>query len=158
MVLFKQKRPGKHEKPFVLLKFQTLRPMSEAFISHHQRVTKFGNFLRKTSLDELPQLINVLKGEMSLIGPRPLLMEYLPLYNDFQKKRHSVLPGITGLAQVKGRNALSWEEKFKFDVHYVENLHWKLDFKIGIMSFLAIFSQRGIYDTNGQIVENFKGN
>jgi undecaprenyl phosphate N,N'-diacetylbacillosamine 1-phosphate transferase len=157
-VFFNQVRPGKGEKLFLLYKFRTMRPESLTHLSDDERITKFGHFLRKTSLDELPQLINVIKGDMSLVGPRPLLIEYLPLYSDRQRKRHSVLPGITGLAQVNGRNSISWKDKFDFDVQYVENLSFGMDLKILLLSFSKVFSRKGIYDEKAQIVEKFKGN
>jgi lipopolysaccharide/colanic/teichoic acid biosynthesis glycosyltransferase len=158
-IFFTQVRPGKEEKLFVLLKFKTMKePKKGSLLSETERITTFGKILRRSSLDELPQLLNILKGEMSFIGPRPLLPEYLPLYSDFQKKRHTVLPGITGWAQVKGRNSLDWEERFLLDVYYVENISLLLDLKITLLSFLSLFSGKGVYDKNGQIVENFKGN
>ena len=158
-IFFTQVRPGKGERLFVLLKFKTIKdPEKDSYLSETERITPFGKILRSTSLDEIPQLLNILKGDMSFVGPRPLLPEYLPLYSDFQKKRHSVLPGITGWAQVKGRNLLSWEEKFLLDVYYSENISWCLDTKIILLSFLTVFSQKGIYDKNDQIVEKFKRN
>ncbi len=157
-IFFTQVRPGKGEKLFILLKFKTIKEAEKgSLLSETERITSIGKVLRRTSLDELPQLVNILKGEMSFIGPRPLLPEYLPLYSDFQKKRHTVLPGITGWAQVKGRNSLSWEERFSLDVYYAENISLLFDLKIILLSFLSIFSGKGIYDKNGQIVENFKG-
>ena len=123
-IFFKQTRPGKDEKPFEILKFRTMtdeRDLNGELLPDKDRMTKTGDFIRKTSIDELPQLINVLKGDLSLVGPRPLLMDYLPLYTEEQRKRHLVKPGITGWAQVNGRNTISWEEKFKLDVWYVEN-------------------------------------
>lgn len=159
-VLFKQKRPGKDEKPFTLFKFRTMR---EAYddrgqpLPDDQRLTGIGTFLRKLSLDELPQMINVLKGQMSLVGPRPLLMEYLPLYNEEQKKRHSVKPGITGLAQVNGRNALSWEDKFQLDVRYVENWSLWLDIKILAMTFVKVLKREGIAQEGQATITKFTG-
>ena len=156
--VFIQSRPGKDERLFNLYKFKTLSDPDPKYKTDTERITVFGNFLRKTSLDELPQLINVLKGEMSLIGPRPLLVEYLPLYSDEQRKRHSVLPGITGWAQINGRNSLDWDEKFRFDLFYVENISLFLDFKILLLSFSSIFSRKSVYSPKGEIVPKFKGN
>lgn len=124
----------------------------------NQRMTKVGRFIRKTSLDELPQMINVLKGEMSLIGPRPLLVQYLPLYNDFQKKRHLIRPGITGWAQVNGRNAISWQQKFVYDIWYVDNLSLWLDIKIVFLSIKKVFTKEGINVSDSQTMEIFLGN
>ncbi len=160
-VLFKQKRPGKNGELFEIIKF---RSMLEAYDSDgHElpdsvRLTKFGKFLRKTSLDELPELLNVLKGEMSLVGPRPLLEEYLPLYSQEQARRHQVLPGITGWAQVNGRNQLSWDEKFKLDVWYVDNQSFMLDMKILWLTVVKVFSQEGISADNHVTVQRFNGN
>jgi undecaprenyl phosphate N,N'-diacetylbacillosamine 1-phosphate transferase len=157
-ILFIQQRPGKDERLFYLYKFKTLKDDPKNVLSDKQRVTKLGDWIRKSSLDEFPQLINVLKGEMSLIGPRPLLQEYLTLYSKDQKQRHNVLPGITGLAQVNGRNTLSWEEKFKWDIEYAEKIDFWLDFTIILKSIFIIFSQIGVYEKNGNSVEKFKGN
>jgi lipopolysaccharide/colanic/teichoic acid biosynthesis glycosyltransferase len=129
-----------------------------ALLSDEQRLTKIGNFVRKTSLDELPQLINVLKGDMSIIGPRPLLPEYLPLYNETQKIRHEVKPGITGWAQVNGRNAISWEQKFEYDVWYVDNQSFLLDCKIVYLTIKKVFKREGITAENSVSAEAFKGN
>jgi len=132
-VIFKQKRPGLNEKIFTLYKFRTMtgeRDEKGVLLPDNQRLTSFGQFLRSTSLDELPELFNILKGDMSLVGPRPLLVEYLPLYNSWQRRRHEVRPGLTGLAQINGRNAISWREKFEWDVHYVDNVSFRLDWKI----------------------------
>ena len=146
-VLFSQVRPGKHHLPFVMFKFRTMRdahgPAGE-LLPDSQRLTPFGKFLRSTSLDELPELWNVLKGDMSLVGPRPLLMEYLPLYSEDQMRRHEVLPGITGWTQVNGRNALSWEEKFKLDVWYVDHQSFWLDLKILLMTVKKVLVREGI--------------
>ena len=134
-VFFTQDRPGKHGKVFKVIKFKTMNNLKDSdgkLLPDNQRITKTGKFVRSTSLDEIPQLINVLKGDMSLIGPRPLLVKYLPLYSAHQAKRHNVKPGITGWAQVNGRNAISWEQKFDYDVWYIENLSFKLDLKIFI--------------------------
>jgi lipopolysaccharide/colanic/teichoic acid biosynthesis glycosyltransferase len=158
-VFFTQIRPGKEERLFVLLKFKTMKDPENGFtLSETERITFIGRLLRRTSLDELPQLVNILKGDMSFVGPRPLLPEYLPLYSDFQKKRHSILPGITGWAQVKGRNQLSWEERFSLDIYYSENISFFLDAKIILLSFLKVFSGKGIYDEQGRMIEKFKGN
>lgn len=144
---FYQKRPGKNEKLFNIIKFKTMNDNKDAngnLLTDAERLTKIGKFVRKTSLDEIPQLINVLMGDMSLIGPRPLLPEYLPLYSDTQKKRHLVKPGITGWAQVNGRNAISWEQKFEYDVWYVENLNLSLDVKIVISTINKIIKSSDI--------------
>jgi lipopolysaccharide/colanic/teichoic acid biosynthesis glycosyltransferase len=122
------------------------------------RITSLGGFIRKTSLDEIPQLLNVIKGDMSLIGPRPLLMEYLPLYNDIQKKRHNVRPGITGWAQVNGRNAISWQEKFELDVWYIDHLSFLLDMKILLLTFSKVFKKEGISSNTSVTMEKFEGN
>lgn len=127
-------------------------------LSERARISWFGNILRKTSLDEIPQLIHVLEGKMSIIGPRPLLMEYLPLYSAEQRKRHSVLPGITGWAQVKGRNTLPWAERFKLDVYYTDNYSLWLDIKILFLTFFKVLSAKDIYDQNGEMVQKFRGN
>lgn len=159
-VLFKQTRPGKNEKPFQILKFRTMtdeRDTNGELLPDDKRMTKTGNFIRKTSIDELPQLINVLKGDLSLVGPRPLLMEYLPLYTEEQKKRHLVKPGITGWAQVNGRNAISWEEKFKLDVWYVENQSFKLDIYILYKTFYNVIKRKDISASNHVTIEPFKG-
>jgi undecaprenyl phosphate N,N'-diacetylbacillosamine 1-phosphate transferase len=139
---FIQKRPGKNEKIFKILKFKTMNDKMDIhgnLLSDEKRLTKIGSFVRKTSLDEIPQLLNVLNGDMSLIGPRPLLPEYLPLYDEVQKRRHVVKPGITGWAQVKGRNAISWEQKFEYDVWYVNNISLWLDIKILFFTIRKIF-------------------
>jgi undecaprenyl phosphate N,N'-diacetylbacillosamine 1-phosphate transferase len=157
-VFFKQSRPGKNGKAFLLYKFKTMREANGKTVSDTERVTPLGNFLRKSSIDELPQLINVLKGEMSFVGPRPLLMEYLPLYSEEQKKRHFVKPGITGWAQVNGRNSISWSEKFSLDVYYAENYSFGLDFKIFLRTFFIMLSGKGVNDKRKEIAEKFKGN
>ncbi len=159
-VLFKQTRPGKNEKPFQILKFRTMtdeRDSNGELLPDYKRMTKTGNFIRKTSIDELPQLINVLKGDLSLVGPRPLLMEYLPLYTEEQKKRHLVKPGITGWAQVNGRNAISWEDKFKLDVWYVENQSFKLDMYILYKTFYNVIKRKDISASNHVTIEPFNG-
>ena len=145
--LFFQLRPGKKGRLFTILKFKTMNDKKNSdgnLLPDYARLTKLGLFIRKTSLDELPQLINVIKGDMSLIGPRPLLPEYLSYYNEFQKKRHDVRPGITGLAQVNGRNAISWSKKFEYDLFYVNNISFILDIKIIIKSFKKVFLRHGI--------------
>ncbi|WBX74141.1 sugar transferase [Tenacibaculum pacificus] len=144
---FFQVRPGKDEKLFKIIKFKTMNDKKDIngnLLPDSERLTKVGNFVRKTSLDEIPQLLNVLKGDMSLIGPRPLLVSYLELYNDLEKTRHSVKPGITGLAQVNGRNTISWKEKFKYDVDYVENISFSLDVKIFLKTISKVLSSKDI--------------
>lgn len=160
-VLFKQVRPGQDGKPFEIYKFRTMsdkRDENGELLPDDQRMTPVGTFIRKSSIDELPQLINVLKGDISLVGPRPLLMEYLPLYNDEQKKRHNVKPGITGWAQVNGRNAISWDEKFKLDVWYAENQSFKLDMYIIYKTIINILQRKDINAPNHVTAEKFKGN
>ncbi len=155
-VFFTQIRPGKDGTPFLLYKFKTMKDEMPG-LSEKDRISWIGNIARSTSMDELPQLLNVLKGEMSIIGPRPLLMEYLPLYSENQRKRHTVLPGITGWAQVKGRNSITWTERFELDVYYVEHLSFFLDFKILLLSFYKVVVAKEVYGPNGEIVEKFKG-
>lgn len=158
---FLQKRPGKKERIFTIIKFKTMNDKRDAagkLLPDSKRLTAIGSFVRKTSLDELPQLLNVLKGDMSFVGPRPLLPEYLPLYNDRQRKRHNVKPGITGWAQVNGRNALSWEQKFEFDVWYVENQSFNLDLKILKITIRKVFIRDGIVQQGQATAEAFKGN
>ena len=160
-VLFKQKRPGKDEKIFTIYKFRTMTNAKDEkgeLLPDQERLNGVGKLVRSLSLDELPQLFNVLKGDMSFVGPRPLLVEYLPLYNESQKKRHDVKPGITGWAQVNGRNAISWEEKFKLDAWYVENLSFLLDIKILWMTFLKVIKRDGISSSSSITMEKFKGN
>ena len=157
---FYQLRPGKNDKIFKIIKFKTMNDKKDTdgkLLSDAERLTKIGNFVRKTSLDELPQLINVLKGEMSLIGPRPLLPEYLPLYNETQKKRHEVRPGITGWAQVNGRNAISWSQKFEFDVWYVNHVSFLLDCKILFLTINKVFKREGINSESSVSAEAFNG-
>ena len=157
---FFQKRPGKNEKTFKVIKFKTMNDRKDKYgelLPDAQRLTGIGSFIRKTSLDELPQLLNVIKGDMSLIGPRPLLMEYLPLYNETQKKRHDVLPGITGWAQVNGRNAISWEQKFEYDVWYVNNISFALDFRIFFLTIRNIVKSEGISSGTSVTMEKFTG-
>ncbi|EKB48901.1 sugar transferase [Cecembia lonarensis] len=160
-VFFKQVRPGLYGEPFEILKFRTMtdaRDENGALLPEDIRLTDFGKWLRSTSLDELPELINVLKGDMSLVGPRPLLMEYLPLYNDFQKQRMDVLPGITGWAQVNGRNAIVWDKKFEYDIWYVKNRSFFLDLKILFLTMTKVFKREGIGHENENIMPKFKGN
>ncbi|WP_210617381.1 sugar transferase [Mammaliicoccus lentus] len=160
-IFFKQTRPGKDEKPFEILKFRTMtdeRDLNGELLPDQDRMTKTGDFIRKTSIDELPQLINVLKGDLSLVGPRPLLMDYLPLYTEEQRKRHLVKPGITGWAQVNGRNTISWEEKFKLDVWYVENQSFKLDMFILYKTIMNVIKRKDITATNHVTMEKFRGN
>lgn len=158
---FFQSRPGKNERIFKIVKFKTMNDKKAPngnLLPDAERLTKIGSFVRKTSLDEIPQLINVLKGDMSLIGPRPLLIQYLPLYNDFQKRRHEVRPGITGWAQVNGRNAISWKQKFEYDIWYVDNLNWRLDVKILFLTIKKVFVREGISQEGQATMEYFKGN
>lgn len=158
---FFQKRPGKNGRIFSIIKFKTMNDKKDEqgnLLLDADRLTEVGKFVRKTSLDEIPQLINVLKGDMSLIGPRPLLPQYLPLYNDFQKRRHEVKPGITGWAQVNGRNAISWDEKFELDVWYVDNMSFWLDLKILFLTLKKVFVREGISQNGQATVEVFKGN
>jgi len=144
---FLQPRPGKNERIFRVIKFKTMTDEKDAdgkLLPDYQRITSAGRFIRKTSLDEIPQLLNVIKGDMSLIGPRPLLVRYLPLYNTKQKRRHEIRPGITGWAQVNGRNSISWEQKFDYDVWYVDHCSFSLDIKILLMTILKVFKRDGI--------------
>ncbi len=160
-VLFRQARPGLNGKPFEMVKFRTMRDALDAkgcLLPDSERMTSLGQFLRSTSLDELPELWNVLKGDMSLVGPRPLLMEYLPLYSARQKKRHDVRPGVTGWAQVNGRNAISWDEKFELDVWYVENQSFWLDIKIFLMTLKKVFFREGISGEGEVTMSKFTGN
>ncbi|WP_274449879.1 sugar transferase [Aeromonas caviae] len=159
-VLFKQVRPGKDGKPFEMVKFRTMRDAVDAAgnpLPNSERLTPFGNWLRSTSLDELPELWNVLKGDMSLVGPRPLLMEYLPLYNAEQYRRHEVRPGVTGWAQINGRNAISWEQKFDYDVWYVNNQSFLLDIKILFLTIKKVFIRDGINASNDTTMPKFTG-
>ena len=160
-VLFLQMRPGLHGKPFFIYKFRSLTNAVDEqgrLLSDEKRLTSFGNWLRKSSLDEIPQLFNVIKGDMSLVGPRPLLMEYLPLYSSEQARRHDVLPGITGWAQVCGRNAISWEEKFSLDVWYVEHQSFWLDIKILFKTVQRVFSRKGVNKDDASFsMEKFRG-
>ena len=159
-LFYTQQRPGLHGIPFRIIKFRTMRNSVDSKgqpLPDEERLTKVGRFLRSTSIDELPELLNILIGQMSLIGPRPLLMEYLPLYSKEQMRRHEVRPGLTGLAQVNGRNALSWEERLKFDVDYVDNVSFWLDLKIVIKSSMVVLSRKGIEYQGTVSDEKFKG-
>lgn len=159
-VLFKQERPGKDEEIFCMYKFRTMtdeRDEDGNLLPDEKRLTPFGKKLRSTSLDELPELINILKGDMSIVGPRPLLVRYLPLYNDRQKRRHEVRPGFTGLAQVKGRNSISWEKKFEWDVRYVEHVSPLLDLKIVLDTIEVVLKREGINSATAATMEEFKG-
>ncbi|WP_223600069.1 sugar transferase [Chryseobacterium sp. GVT01B] len=158
---FFQKRPGKNGKIFKIIKFKTMNDKKDSngnLLSDAERLTAIGSFVRKTSLDEIPQLINVLKGDMSLIGPRPLLVQYLPLYNEHQARRHDVRPGITGWAQVNGRNAISWNQKFDYDVWYVENISLMLDVKIFFLTAKKVFIREGVSADGHVTIEPFQGN
>lgn len=160
-VLFKQLRPGKNEHIFPMYKFRTMTDEKDStgnLLPDEIRLTKFGKLLRSTSLDELPELWNILKGDMSIIGPRPLLVEYLPLYNSEQKRRHDVRPGLTGLAQVNGRNAISWEEKFNLDCKYVDNINFKQDTEIFFLTFKKVFIKEGINSESNVTNKKFEGN
>ena len=160
-LFFSQLRPGLDGKPFRLYKFRTMTDARDRFgdlLPDIERMTPLGRFLRSTSLDELPTLWNVIKGDMSLVGPRPLLMEYLPLYSPEQNRRHDVWPGMTGWAQVNGRNAISWEDKFKFDVWYIENWSLWLDIKILWITFIKVFKREGISQEGHPTMEPFRGN
>lgn len=158
---FFQSRPGKKGKVFKIIKFKTMNDKKDShgnLLSDAERLTAIGSFVRKTSLDEIPQLINVLKGDMSLIGPRPLLVQYLPLYNEHQARRHEVRPGITGWAQVNGRNAISWNQKFDYDVWYVENISLMLDCKIFFLTAKKVFIREGVSAEGHVTIEPFQGN
>jgi lipopolysaccharide/colanic/teichoic acid biosynthesis glycosyltransferase len=158
---FLQRRTGKNGKIFKIIKFKTMNDKRDShgnLLPDSERLTGLGQFIRNTSLDEIPQLINVLKGDMSLIGPRPLLPEYLEIYNDFQIQRHNVRPGITGWAQVNGRNAISWKKKFEYDVWYVENCTFALDFKILLLTVKKVIKSEGIYAEDNATTEKFNGN
>ncbi|MFW6046943.1 MAG: sugar transferase [Candidatus Woesearchaeota archaeon] len=155
-ILFKQNRPGKDEKIFIMYKFRTMtneKDVNGQLLPDEKRITNFGKFLRKTSIDELPELLNVVKGDMSLIGPRPLLIKYLPFYTENERKRHQVRPGITGLSQVNGRNTLNWENRLKLDVIYVENMSFKLDLKILFKTFLTVI--RPSRNIGSNLIEDF---
>lgn len=163
-IIFKQKRPGKNEKIFTLYKFRTMtdkRDIDGNLLPDEYRLTKFGKFLRSTSLDELPELINIIKGDMAIVGPRPLLVEYLPYYTEEEKHRHDVRPGLTGLAQVNGRNAISWEEKFLEDLEYIKNISVKNDIKIIFKTVGKVFKRDGISRrkcrNNAKVLQECKG-
>lgn len=159
-VIFKQKRPGKDEKIFTMYKFRTMtdeRDEKGELLPDSIRLTKFGKMLRSTSLDELPELFNIFKGDMSIIGPRPLLVQYLPLYNEKQKRRHDVRPGLSGLAQVNGRNAITWEEKFSYDVEYVEKVSFTLDVRIVLKTMIKAFKREDINADTAVTMEVFRG-
>ncbi|EGT0690304.1 sugar transferase [Clostridium perfringens] len=160
-ILFTQDRVGKNNKIFKMMKFRTMKDGIDKYgklLPDSERLTNFGKILRSTSLDELPELINILKGDMSLIGPRPLLVEYLPLYSEEQKRRHDVLPGLTGWAQINGRNTISWREKFKFDVWYVENWSLKLDMQIFFLTIYKVLKRNDIDQNENETCEYFNGN
>ena len=160
-ILFKQNRPGLDEKIFTMYKFRTMTDQKDEkgeLLPDHIRLTKFGKMLRATSLDELPELFNILKGDMSIIGPRPLLVQYLPLYNDHQQRRHEVRPGLSGYAQVNGRNSISWEDKFDLDVQYVDNVTFINDVKIIMLTIKKVFIKDGISSESSATMEAFEGN
>jgi undecaprenyl phosphate N,N'-diacetylbacillosamine 1-phosphate transferase len=159
-VLFVQRRPGLNEKPFNLYKFRTMTSQKDKdgnLLDDSIRLTKFGKLLRSTSLDELPELMNIIRGDMSLVGPRPLLVEYLSLYNEVQKRRHEVRPGLSGLAQVNGRNAISWDDKFKLDIKYVDNITFMGDWTIIFLTLKKVFIKEGISSVSSETMEPFKG-
>ena len=158
--IFKQERPGKNEKIFTLYKFRTMTDDKDEkgnLLPDEQRLTKFGKILRSTSLDELPELFNILKGDMSIVGPRPLLVEYLPLYNEEQKRRHEVRPGLTGLAQVSGRNNLDWDERFKEDIYYIKHISFRKDIKIIFKTMVKVIKREDISANGSATVQKFKG-
>lgn len=158
---FFQERPGQHEKPIYIVKFKSMTDEKDAngkLLPDNQRLTKVGAFIRRFSLDEIPQLINVLKGDMSLVGPRPLLFKYLPLYSEEQRKRHLAKPGITGWAQVNGRNAISWSEKFRLDVYYQQNISFMLDVKILLLTVLKVLKSEGVNQSADRPMMPFNGN
>ena len=156
-VLFKQQRPGRSGRMFKMYKFRTMRDITEDLVSDEDRITPFGSWLRSTSLDELPELFNVLKGDMSIVGPRPLLPEYLPLYTARQARRHEVRPGVTGLAQVKGRNAMPWAERLAWDVRYVETRSFSLDCRIVLDTFKVVLKREGITEEGQVAMTDFEG-
>ena len=158
--IFRQKRPGKKEKIFTMYKFRTMSNKKDKdgnLLPNELRITKFGNFLRKTSLDEIPEFINILKGDMSFVGPRPLRVDYLPLYNKEQKHRHDIRPGLTGLAQVSGRNNITWSEKFKYDLDYISNITFLNDLKIILLTIEKVVLRKDIYSNNKEFSEKFTG-
>lgn len=160
-ILFRQARPGKHEKIFHILKFRTMTDEKDKdgnLLPDEIRLTKFGQFLRSTSIDELPELLNILKGDMAVVGPRPLLVQYLDRYNDEQRHRHDVKPGLTGLAQVNGRNGITWEEKFNYDLQYVKNVTFLGDCKIILQTVQKVFQRQGISSATSVTMEEFEGN
>ena len=160
-IFFRQQRPGKNEKIFTILKFRTMTSEKDDkgnLLSDEIRLTPFGKFLRSTSIDELPELLNILKGDMSIVGPRPLLVSYLPLYNEEQKHRHDVRPGLTGLAQINGRNAISWEDKFKFDIEYVRDITFLGDCKIIWQTAMKVIQRKDISSKTNVTMEEFRGN
>ena len=160
-IIFKQKRPGKDENEFTLYKFRTMtdaKGENGELLPDDKILTKFGLFLRNTSLDELPELINIIKGDMSFVGPRPLLTEYLDLYNEEQRHRHDVRPGLTGLAQVNGRNLLGWEERFNYDIEYVKNINFIEDIKIIFKTIFLVVTRKGVSSSNSKTMEKFNGN
>jgi len=160
-ILFRQKRPGYKERIFTLYKLRTMTNQCNpdgSLLPDSERITKFGLFLRCTSLDELPELINIIKGDMSFIGPRPLLVKYLPLYSEQQRQRHKVRPGLSGLAQVKGRNHLSWDEKFALDLEYIKNISIWLDIKIFLLTILKVCGRKGIHSQSSITMDEFIGN
>lgn len=157
---FTQQRPGKNEKIFKLIKFRTMTNEKDAdgnLLPDEKRLNKYGKFLRSTSLDELPELLNILKGDMAIVGPRPLLVQYLPLYNERQKRRHEVRPGLSGLAQINGRNSITWEQKFEDDVTYIENITFLGDMKIIFKTAISVLKREGISQENNATMEEFKG-
>ena len=159
-IFFRQQRPGKNEKIFTILKFRTMTSEKDdkgKLLSDEIRLTSFGKFLRSTSIDELPELLNILKGDMSIVGPRPLLVSYLPLYNEEQKHRHDVRPGLTGLAQINGRNAISWEDKFKFDIEYVRDITFLGDCKIIWQTAMKVIQRKDISSKTSITMEEFRG-
>ena len=160
-ILFKQMRPGLNSNLFLFYKFRTMNNMKNnkgVLLPDQERITKIGRFLRQTSLDELPSLFNVLKGDMSLVGPRPLLKEYLPFYSSKEAQRHNLKPGITGWAQINGRNSISWEEKFKLDIWYIENKSFYLDIKILFITLIKVINKEGINESEHTTMSKFKGN
>ena len=158
--IFRQKRPGKKEKIFTMYKFRTMSNKKDKdgnLLPNELRITKFGSFLRKTSLDEIPEFINILKGDMSFVGPRPLRVDYLPLYNKEQRHRHDIRPGLTGLAQVSGRNNITWSEKFKYDLDYISNITFLNDLKIILLTIEKVVLRKDIYSNNKEFSEKFTG-